>query len=149
MSVFNVNIYIETTIKGPRTGRAAGTYLVEYITPEGIPRTRGKIFLSHKTTENALTLALIIRAFGELSKMCSVRVNTQCGHVYNAVKNDWIRQWEKNGWINAKGDPVKNAELWKMLAAVMKKHLVEFDTGCHSYQEIMQDKIWKALEGER
>ena len=43
MSLFNVTIYLETTIKGPRPRMAAGAYLVEYITSRNEPETRGKI----------------------------------------------------------------------------------------------------------
>ena len=149
MTVFNVTIYIETSIKGPRAGRAAGAYLVEYITSKGTPVTKGGILIREMTTENALTLELMDRAFRKLQKMCSVRVITQCGHVLNAIKNEWIKQWEVNGWRNAKGAQVKNAELWEQLSEKMRKHLVEADTGFHSYQLLMQERIQKVLEGVR
>ena len=80
MSLFNVTIYLETTIKGPRPRMAAGAYLVEYITSRNEPETRGKILFSEKITENALTLSLLSRSLDELSQTstCSIRVNTHC-----------------------------------------------------------------------
>ncbi len=43
MSIFNVSIYIETTIKGPRAGMAAGSHgvMVTHNTYENIDRRQG------------------------------------------------------------------------------------------------------------
>jgi len=62
MSIFNVSIYIETTIKGPRAGMAAGAWLVEYITGKEVPETRSGFLWREETTENALTLELLAAA---------------------------------------------------------------------------------------
>lgn len=150
MRIFNVSIYIETTIKGPRPRMAVGAWLAEYITSQNEPKTReGKLFCE-MTTENALTLALLSEAFGSLARTCtcSIRVNTECGHVVNAVEKGWVRQWKKNGWMNAKGVPVKNVELWQQVSEKMERHLVAFDLGSHSYRKIMRDEIHKILDAE-
>ncbi len=150
MSIFNVSIYIETTIKGPRPRMAVGAYLVEYITSRNEPKTRGRVFFCKRTTENALTLALLSRALDELSQTstCSIRVNTQCEHVSSAIEKGWVKQWKENGWLNAKGVPVRNGELWQQVSMKMERHLMAFDFGIHSYRNIMQDKIHRILEAE-
>ena len=151
MSLFNVTIYLETTIKGPRPRTAAGAYLVEYITSRNEPETRGKILFSEKITENALTLSLLSRSLDELSQTstCSIRVNTQCDHVASAVGKGWVEQWKGNGWLNAKGLPVKNAELWQQVSRKMEGHLVVFDSWEHSYRNIMQGRIHRVLDGKK
>ena len=73
MSLFNVTIYLETTIKGPRPRMAAGAYLVEYITSRNEPETRGKILFSEKITENALTLSLLSRSLQRCGSRCPGR----------------------------------------------------------------------------
>ena len=150
MSIFNVSIYIETTIKGPRPRMAAGAWLAEYITSQNEPKTReGKLFCE-RTTENALTLALLSEALDSLARTCtcSIRVNTECRHVVNAVKKGWVEQWKKNGWMNAKGVPVKNVELWQQVSEKMERHLVAFDLGDHSYRKMMRDGIHRILDAE-
>ena len=146
MDSFCVEAYIETSIKGPAVGEAAGEWLIEYVTGAGVPVTRNGIIWRSKTTENALTLELLIGALSILTKTCSVRVNTPCGHVLNAVNNRWIPQWEKKGWVNAKGDPVKNAELWQQADRLMKNHLVEIYSWNHKYREVMRYDIWKEMK---
>ena len=94
----NVNIYIETSFKGPSTRRAAGAWLVEYISSTGRPVTRGGMLYADKTTENELALRLIQKAFAILTKTCCATVYTGCGHILRTMNNHWLAQWQKNGW---------------------------------------------------
>ena len=61
----------------------------------------------------------------------------------------WLELWNKNGWLNAKGVPVKNAELWQQVSKKMERHLVVFDSWDHSYRNIMRDRIHRVLDGEK
>lgn len=148
MEGFHVNIYLETSIRGPGAREAAGEWLVEFVTSSGIPVTRSGIVWRKKTTQNALTLELLRDALSILTKTCSIRVNTQCEHVLGTINNQWIPQWEKSGWVNAKGKPVANAELWQQVYGIIREHyhFVETCTGAHSYQAVMQDDIRKELK---
>ena len=146
MDIFVVNIYIETSLKGPALRQGAGKWIVEFIRGNGNPETREGILCKEKTTENALALELIRDALSILTKTCSVRVNTQCEHVLNTMRNYWLPQWEKNGWINARGKPVKNAELWQQCSEQFRKHCVEFVSGPHSYRNVMQEDIRREME---
>lgn len=147
MDIFNVNIYIETSIHGPAVKRAAGMWIVEYQLKNGEPVTREGIILEEKITENALALKLLIEALSVLTKTCSVRVNTECKHILNAIQNQWIAQWEKNHWINAKGELVKNMELWKKCNELLKMHLTCFESGWHAYRNVMMYEIVRKLNG--
>ena len=35
------------------------------------------------------------------------------------VEDKWYIKWEKNGWKNTKGEPVKNQMLWKELLTLI------------------------------
>jgi len=137
MAVFNVNIYIETSIKGPKVGMAAGAWWVECITKKPEPEFRRGWLWKQETTENALALELLRDALGILLKTCSVRVNTQCGLVLNAMEKGWVRLWEADGWVNAKGRPVKHAELWQQVYEKMGKHVVGFGSWENPHREEM------------
>ena len=109
----NVNIYIETSFKGPSTRRAAGAWLVEYISSTGRPVTRGGMLYADKTTENELALRLIQKAFAILTKTCCATVYTGCGHILRTMNNNWLAKWQKNGSTTSKDRPVRKAETWK------------------------------------
>ncbi len=141
-----VNIYIETSLKGPSRRRAAGMYILEYKKANGVPVTRDAVLYMERTTENILVLTLLEKALSRLTKTCSVRVNTECGHVLNVMRNHWLPQWKKNGWINAKGKPVANADLWAAVSELMGGHLVEISGGRHNcYRELMYTEIHREL----
>lgn len=149
MDKFRVNIYIETSIRGPAIRTAAGMYIIEYTLKSGAAETRQGILIRDYTTENALVLETISRAFSRLTKSCSVGVVTECTHILNVMHNHYLPIWEKNGWINAKKKPVSNKELWQQLSEQIKLHAVTFRSGSHSYRNRMQFDIEKAMEAYR
>ena len=144
--MFQVNIYIETSVRGPRRGAAAGMWLAEYGKRDGTTETRSGVLYREDTTQNALTLELLNSALLILTKPCSVRVNTECTHVLNVMRNGLLPTWEKNGWINAKGEPVKNREAWERAVSLMSAHAVTVGNGWHGYLETMRRDIRKVME---
>lgn len=141
----NVNIYIETSFRGPAERRAAGALLVEYVSSSGRPVTRGGILYADKTTENELALHLIRKAFSILTKTCCVEIFTECGYVLRTMQNHWLWQWRKNGWISARGKMVRNAETWSKCADLFDQHMTEWTDAVHSYRQCMQNRLSKEL----
>ena len=111
---FRVNIYIETSRRGPSVGTGKYMYLIE--------------FLSKKTGER-------------LTKPCSIRIFTGCNHILSTTHNSWHIEWQKNGWKKKNGEPIKNAALWEELVAVMDKHAVSYTKDEHSYKSWMQEQM--------
>ena len=140
-----VNLYIETTTQRPAKGEIAGMWILEYITSAGSPVTRSGILHKRDITNNAITLELLLCAFRRLTKSCSVRVFTQCGHVLGVMQNHYLPMWEKNGWRTAKNAPVKNADLWQQVSEQMEKHYVTVEDTDHSYRKYMQEQVQKEL----
>lgn len=144
-----VTIYTESGVRGPARRSGAGAWLVEYIRKDGTPETRpleaadGVIYRTD-TTQTALELELIIDALSIITKSCSIRLNTQCEQILTVIENDWLNKWEKDGWQNARGKPVANAELWKQLKEYIDVH-EDFmaENGENSYRNIMQMEILK------
>ena len=144
--IFEVNIYLETSLHGPAVRSGTGEWIVEYIKTSGKPEVRRGMVNRDKTTENALTLFLLWEALGILTRTCQVRIYTSCPHILNTMQNNWLAQWERNGWINAKGKPVKNADLWKKCMELGRNHYIEVDNRYHSRMTEMQEDIRKEME---
>lgn len=144
--MFEVTIYLEVSFRGPAYRTAAGMWLIEYIKKDGSLETRQGMVCGKKMTENGLALEALTMAFERLRKSCSVRVITRCDHVLNVTGNDWLPQWEKNGWLTAKGKFVKNMTFWQKVAEAHRKHLVSYENTWNSYGENMQDTMQKGLE---
>ena len=77
-----VNIYIETSLKGPRIRQGAYLYLIETFGADGTPRTRGGSCIQ-MSTENQMVLGALIRAIGRIEGPAYIRAYTRCGHVLN------------------------------------------------------------------
>lgn len=142
---FDVNIYVETTWKGPARRSGVAMWIVEYKRGEESITRDGVIHLEDGT-ENKANLMAISEAAGILTKPCSVRVFTQCEHILNTTQNYWHIQWQKNEWRNGKGKPVKNAELWEKLMDTLQKHSCTYHSGHHEFQSVMQAELRKEME---
>jgi len=69
-----------------------------------------------------------------------VTLITDSSYVSNCFKQKWHRKWRKNGWVNSKGEPVANQDLWKRLLDlnwVLKVHFkhVKGHQGRHNGNE--------------
>jgi ribonuclease HI len=74
------------------------------------------------TTNNKMELTAAITALQNSPvKPKRVKVFTDSKYTMDGITK-WIKNWKKNGWRTANGDPVKNIELWKELDALMVTH---------------------------
>ena len=77
------------------------------------------------TTNNRMELMAAIRAFEALKKPVTARITTDSVYVKDGI-TQWIHGWKRNGWRTSSKQPVKNADLWQRLEAVMAQHTVEW-----------------------
>lgn len=143
-----VNIYIETTIKGPSKRAGAYFYIIERFNNFGEPETKGG-FCYDVATENQFVLAALIRAIKRIEEPASVRVFTSCGYVLHSLQNNRPVKWKKDGWINAKGDPVKNADLWNELLEVIDPHIYTVTDKEHCYEKWMHCEMERRVKEKK
>jgi ribonuclease HI len=74
-----------------------------------------------ETTNNRMELMAVIRALEALTRPCEVEMTTDSQYVKKGI-NDWIQNWKRNGWRTAAKKPVKNADLWQQLDALVAQH---------------------------
>ena len=140
-----VNIYIEGTWKGPSRQDGVAMWLLE-CKINGEPRTKKGFVHVEKGNQIKGNLMALANGLFSLKKDCPVLVFTQCEHILHVVQNHWHIQWQKNGWKNAKGKDVKNAELWEMLIDKAGPHCYSVAAGHHEYTNVMQAEIAKEME---
>ena len=137
--IFKVNLYVETS-KGGRIREGRYGWMVEYIVAGYGPVTREGYGTDLNTTPARLELFALIDAFTILTKDCEVRVfspDQTHGH---------IEEWFRNGWKNAKGNKVKNVDLWERLHDLMDRHLIEYagEDEPNTARSYLQTKIREA-----
>ena len=72
------------------------------------------------TTNNRMELTAPIMALKKIKTKSDVTIFTDSVYVKNGI-TEWIKKWEKNGWINANKKPIKNKDLWIILNDLCKK----------------------------
>ena len=72
------------------------------------------------------TVLGVIAALECLRVPCEVDVYSDSKYVVSAFNENWVGNWQKNGWKTASRQPVKNKELWDRLLAAMQPHTVHY-----------------------
>lgn len=76
-------------------------------------------------TNNRAELSAVIAGLANLiektqgTKIC-VTVKTDSEYITNAINNEWIHAWHRNGWLTKSNRPVQNVEMWQLLIAVCR-----------------------------
>ena len=77
------------------------------------------------TTNNRMELMAAIMGLRALKKACHVAVTTDSKYVQKGI-TEWIHNWRKRNWKTAANQPVKNEDLWKLLAIEIEHHKIEW-----------------------
>lgn len=65
------------------------------------------------TTNNRMELIGFLNALQYAAKNnSSIRIHTDSAYICNAFNQNWVANWQRNGWKNSKKQPVKNQDLW-------------------------------------
>lgn len=78
------------------------------------------------TTNNQMELTAVIEALLQLKEPCKVKLYSDSAYVVNAFLQDWVGNWLKNGFRNAKKKEIENIELWKRLINLNNYHEIEW-----------------------
>jgi ribonuclease HI len=72
------------------------------------------------TTNNRMELMAVIQALQALKRPCRVTLHLDSEYVRKGI-TEWIHGWKAKGWVTAAKQPVKNADLWKQLDALVQQ----------------------------
>jgi ribonuclease HI len=56
----------------------------------------------------------------------NIEVYTDSAYLHNCISQKWYINWQKNGWRNAKKEPVANKNLWEHLLPYFIEPRVQF-----------------------
>lgn len=79
-----------------------------------------------RTTNQRMELTAAMEALRALKQPCKVTLYSDSAYLINGFNQHWLENWQKNGWLNARKQPVENQELWKELLRLSKIHQVEW-----------------------
>lgn len=137
-----VNIYIDTGIRGPQKRDGSYLYLLEARLQDGRNADVWKWVPLEQTTENQAAVYALEEALGRLKRPCSLTIWTECPYLAAALENRWYARWREQNWETARGEPVKDAEKWQSIEYLLNAHgfrvrLKEH----HAYRDWMRREI--------
>ncbi|WP_342128674.1 ribonuclease HI [Hydrogenophaga sp. OTU3427] len=71
-----------------------------------------------ETTNNRMELTAVIEGLAALKRPCVVHLYLDSEYVRKGI-TEWIHGWKAKGWKTAAKQPVKNADLWQKLDALV------------------------------
>ena len=77
------------------------------------------------TTNNRMEMRAAIEALRSLEQPSEVKIFTDSEYLRNGISS-WIKGWKARGWLTAEKKPVRNAELWRELDALVAHHRVHW-----------------------
>lgn len=72
-----------------------------------------------ETTNNRMELTAVIEALAALKRPCRVTLFLDSEYVRKGI-TEWLPGWKAKGWRTAARQPVKNADLWQRLDALVQ-----------------------------
>ncbi|WP_275287202.1 ribonuclease HI [Halomonas elongata] len=76
-------------------------------------------------TNNRAELMAVIKALEALKRPARVELTTDSEYVQKGA-TEWLSGWKRRGWKTASKAPVKNADLWRRIDALLQTHAVRF-----------------------
>lgn len=105
-------------------------------------------FHFEETTNNRCELSAIIEAC-EFCKYAysddeKIVIRTDSAYCHNCHAQKWYLNWQKNGWLNSKKQPVANKDLWEKLIPYFEKPRFTFEkVKGHTGEADWNDKVDK------
>lgn len=93
------------------------------------------------TTNQRMELTACIKALEHLkNQKYPVEIYTDSAYLSNGINEKWYVRWRKNGWQNAKKQPVENRDLWEKLLELLDNFNVNiFKVAGHS-DNVLNDR---------
>ncbi len=90
-----------------------------------------------ETTNQRMEIQAVIEALKAVKVSgWEAHIYSDSAYVVNAFQQNWIQNWQRNGWKNSKKEPVANQDLWKELIALMEKnHIIWHKVKGHAGHE--------------
>ena len=139
--MYQINMYLETSIRGVRATTGWYGYILEYIDKLGNPHIIEDYDREIDITPNQLGLMAFLEALDRVNKDSEITVYSDSAYLRSGYTR-YLQDWKTNGWKTAKGDEVKNKVLWQQIARKTVRHVIRFEPAWpHKYKAQMVSKL--------
>lgn len=124
------DIYCDGSTRGNGQENSVGAWAYVVLGPNG--KICQNCQAEKNTTNQRMELTAAIEALEYLvhNEICvpfdKIIVYTDSAYLHNCYAQNWYKNWQRNGWVNAKKQPVANRDLWERLIDFFEMPEVEF-----------------------
>lgn len=119
-----VKIYCDGACSGNQFSSNTGGWGA-VLTYEG--KTREIYGGQKNTTNQRMELTACIKALEQVKTGdIEIEVYTDSAYLVNCMHQKWYERWLRNGWKNARKEPVENKDLWVKLLELLDQKRVRF-----------------------
>lgn len=145
--MYQINLYLETSIRGVRSTIGWYGYVLEWVDTHGKTRTVTDFKCKSGVTPNQLILTALRDALRRMTKPSEILIYTDALYLRGNYM-DYLPLWRKNGWKTARGEPVKNRELWEEVVEAAEPHRIAFGKQYqHAYKAWMVSELTRRRAG--
>lgn len=105
-------------------------YVLEFTGKNGIQTREG--FGETIATYHAAVLTAMVHALERFNRPCEITICADDAFVLNMLNRN-LEVWATNGYRNAKGEAIKNMELWMRVGQLINEHNILTLVGEHEY----------------
>ena len=124
--MYQINMYLETSIRGVRATTGWYGYILEYIDKFGNPHIIEDYDREIDITPHQLGLMAFLEALDRVNKDSEITVYSDSAYLRSGYTR-YLQDWKTNGWKTAKGTEVKNKVLWQQIARKTVRHVIRFE----------------------
>lgn len=124
--MFKVDIYVETSIKGPGTRKGWYAAVIEYRMKNGGIHKRVDFGSGENPTYHKSVLLGLTESLKRLNTSSFVTIHTDSHYIAGCIERGSLDNWRKNGFMSARKKEIKNREEWELVDRLLKGHKVSF-----------------------
>lgn len=123
-------VYCDGSTRGNGKENAVGAWA--YVILQNNEKMFSKVVAVKNTTNQRMELEAAYSALNYLfmNEICvpfdSIKIYTDSAYLHNCYVQKWYVNWQNNGWMNSKKQPVANQDLWEKLIPFFEMPEVEF-----------------------
>lgn len=139
--MYQINLYIETSIRGLKKTDGWYAYVLEWLDSKEEIHTVSDFRYEEEVTPNMLALLAFCAALNRITKDSDITVFTDSLYLRSSFTR-YLPAWKENGWKTAHGSPIKNMLLWQQALEKTKNHKIIFSPEYHhSYKNWMVSEM--------
>lgn len=124
--MFEVNIYLETSMKGPGTRKGWYAAVIECTKKDGSVHKREDFEKEDALTYHKSVLLALLKSLKRLNTSSILIIHTDSVYLINNIERGNLKKWSENDFLKSKGEPIKNREEWQQINKLLKGHKVSF-----------------------